>query len=351
MRTFDYPALKDRKWDTEIVSYIAAIREAKGRQEFYLKRKPAELERLVEIAKVRSTGTSNAIEGIRTTDTRLRRLVAETAAPRTRDEEEIAGYRDALEVIRENYEYIAVTPNYILQLHKILYSHSARAIGGKFKNVQNYISASGADGGTYTLFTPLAPYETPLAVEEICRQYELAAGSGEIDTLILIPVFIHDFLCIHPFIDGNGRMSRLLTSLLLYRSGYFVGRYISLEAEIARSKDSYYAALAASQDGWHDGADDPVPFIKYLLGTLVAAYRDFEERMSFVSEKLSAFEIVRKAALSRIGKFTKAEICGLCPSLSASSVEASLRKLVSSGELIKEGAGRSTVYFYKLRGA
>lgn len=165
----------------------------------------------------------------------------------------------------------------------------------------------------------------------------------ELEPLIAIPVFIHDFLCIHPFNDGNGRMSRLLTTLFLYRSGFYVGKYISLEAKIAKNKDLYYDALSASQDGWHEGADDPVPFIKYLLGTILAAYRDYEDRFSLVEIKRSALDIVRLAAQNKIGRFTKQDIRELCPSLSVSSVEGALRKLVASGELRRKGSGKSTV--------
>ena len=344
MRNFDYVGLKNQKWDSETVAYIAAIHEAKGRQELYLKQKPQELDKLVEIARIQSTETSNEIEGIRTTNTRLKQLLSDKTTPRTYDEEELVGYRDALNVIHENYEYIPVTANYILQLHKILYSHSGKSIGGKFKNVQNYINAVGADGKEYTIFTPLAPYETPMAVDAICEQFNRAIAEGEVDPLILIPVFIHDFLCIHPFSDGNGRMSRLLTTLLLYRCGYFVGRYISLEAKIAKTKDLYYDALSAAQVGWHEGKDDPGAFVKYILGTVISAYRDFEDRMELVSEKLSALEMVRKAVRSQIGKITKTQVLSLCPSLSASSVEAALKKLVQSGELTKQGGGRSTFY-------
>ena len=344
MRSFDYVGLKNQKWDSKTVAYLAAIHEAKGRQELYLKQKPQELGRLVEIARIQSTETSNEIEGIRTTNTRLKQLLSDKTTPRTRDEEEIAGYRDALNVIHESYEYIPVTANYILQLHKILYSHSGKSIGGKFKNVQNYINAVGADGKEYTIFTPLAPYETPMAVDAICEQFNRAIAEGEVDPLILIPVFIHDFLCIHPFSDGNGRMSRLLTTLLLYRCGYFVGRYISLEAKIAKTKDLYYDALSAAQVGWHEGKDDPSAFVKYILGTVISAYRDFEDRMELVSEKLSALEMVRKVVRSQIGKITKSQVLSLCPSLSASSVEAALKKLVQSGELTKQGGGRSTFY-------
>ena len=344
MRTFNYVALKNQKWDSEIVAYIAAIHEMKGKQDLYIRQKPQELEKLVEIAKVQSTETSNEIEGIRTTNTRLKQLLSEKTTPRTRDEEEIAGYRDVLNVIHESYEYIPVTANYLLQLHKILYSHSGKSIGGKFKNVQNYISGIDANGKEYTIFTPLAPYETPPAIDEICEQFNRAIAEGDVDPLILIPIFIHDFLCIHPFNDGNGRMSRLLTTLLSYRCGYSVGKYISLEAKIAKNKNLYYTSLSDAQIGWHEGNDDPNAFIKYLLGTIISAYRDFEDRMELIAEKLPAIDMVRKAVQSQIGKITKTQICELCPSLSASSVEVVLKKLVANGELIKQGAGRSTFY-------
>ena len=217
-------------------------------------------------------------------------------------------------------------------------------MGGQTKNVQNYISATYPDGHTATLFTPLSPFETPEALDKICEEYNRVIGNNEVEPLIAIPVFIHDFLCIHPFNDGNGRMSRLLTTLLLYRSGFYVGKYISLEAKIAGSKDLYYDALGASQQGWHEGTEDAVPFIKYLLGTILSAYRDFEDRFTIVEEKLPAVDMVRKAVLSRIGKFTKQDIRDLCPALSISSVEGSLRKMVAAGELKREGAGKATFY-------
>ena len=342
MRQFDYTKLKDQLWDTEVVNYLSQIHEAKGKQTLYLRQKPEQLDRLVEIAKIQSTEASNEIEGIRTTETRLRQLMREKAAPRNRDESEIAGYRDALNVVHESFEYIPLTPNYILQLHKIMLSHTDSAFGGSFKNVQNYISATNADGKAYTLFTPLAPYETPPAVQKICDAYNRAVGEGKVDPLILIPVFIHDFLCIHPFLDGNGRMSRLLTTLLLYRAGYEIGKYISLEAKIAKNKGAYYDALELSQTGWHEEKDDPTPFIKYLLGTIISAYRDFEDRMEIISP--SSEDTVRKAVESRIGKFTKRKITELCPNISASTVERNLRAMVNRGELEKQGAGKSTVY-------
>ena len=345
MRDFHYAAIREQKWDSEILGLIAAIYKEAGKQEMYLKQRPEELEKLVEIAKVQSTEASNAIEGIVTTSTRIRLLVEEKTAPRNRDEQEIAGYRDALNIIHENFDAIPITRNYILQLHKVLYSHMNNPMAGQTKSVQNYISATYPDGHTETLFTPLAPFETPEALDRICDEYNRVIGNMEAEPLIVIPIFIHDFLCIHPFNDGNGRMSRLLTTLLLYRNGFYVGKYISLEAKIAKNKDLYYAALRQAQEGWHEGTEEAVPFIKYLLGIILSAHRDFEERFSLVEQKKPALETVRQATLNKIGRFSKQDIRELCPALSVSSIEGALRKLVASGELKREGNGKSTCYY------
>ena len=345
MREFNYRNIKENGWDSEILGLVAAIYKEAGKQELYLKQRPQELEKLVEIAKIQSTEASNEIEGIVTTNTRIRQLVEEKTTPKNRSEQEIAGYRDVLSIIHDSFDVIPITQDYILQLHKILYSHTNNPIAGHTKNVQNYISATYPDGHVETLFTPLAPYETPAALDRICEEYNLVIGNMELEPLIAISVFIHDFLCIHPFNDGNGRMSRILTTLLLYRNGFYVGKYISLEAKIAKNKDLYYDALGASQIGWHEGNNDTVPFIKYLLGTILAAYKDFEDRFALVETKRSALDTVRFAAQNKIGRFTKQDIRELCPSLSLSSVEGALRKLVESGELRREGNGKNTHYY------
>lgn len=345
MREFNYSLIRNQKWDSELLSLIAAIYKEAGKQELYLKQRPQELEKLVEIAKIQSTEASNAIEGIVTTSTRIRQLVEEKTTPHNRDEQEIAGYRDALNIIHESFDAIPVTQNYILQLHKIMYSHMNNPMAGRTKNVQNYITATYPDGHTEILFTPLEPYETPEALDRICGEFNKVIGNMELEPLIAIPVFIHDFLCIHPFNDGNGRMSRLLTSLLLYRCGFYVGRYISLEAKIAKNKDLYYSALSESQTGWHEGSEDAVPFIKYILGTVLAAYKDFEDRFALVEIKRTALETVRMASQSKIGRFTKQDIRELCPSLSLSAIESALRKMVDDGELKREGSGKNICYY------
>ena len=344
MRAFNYKALYKKLLTPEVVSFLAQIHEQKGRQNLFVEAHKDVLTELLEIAKIQSTEASNRIEGIIMTDDRLKKLVRNKTTPRNRSEQEIAGYRDALSVIHESFDAIPVTRNYILQLHKILYSHTNNPLAGQTKNVQNYISATYPDGHAEILFTPLPPFETPDALDRICEEYDRVIGNLELEPLIAIPVFIHDFLCIHPFNDGNGRMSRLLTTLLLYRSGFQVGRYVSLEAKIAKDKDLYYEALGASQHGWHTGDDDAVPFIKYLLGTILAAYRDFGDRFALVEQKRSALETVRLATQQKLGRFTKQDVRDLCPALSLSSVEGALRRLVADGELRREGKGKNTRY-------
>lgn len=344
MRNFNYSKIKDIKWDSEILSLVASIYRYQGKQELYLKQRPNELEKLIDIAKIQSTESSNKIEGIVTTSVRLKQLLEEKTTPRNRNEQEIVGYRDVLDIIHENFDVIPISRNYILQMHKILYSHMNNPLAGKTKNVQNYISATYPDGHSEVLFTPLSPFETPGALDRICDEYNRVIGNSEVEPIIMIPIFIHDFLCIHPFNDGNGRLSRLLTTLLLYKNGFYVGRYISLESLIAMDKAAYYEALNKAGVNWHDGNEDVVPFIKYLLRIILAAYKAFDDRFSIVENKLSAVEMVRKATLQKLGRFTKQDIRELCPSLSISSIEGSLRKLVEEGELRREGVGRSTKY-------
>ena len=344
MRNFNYSKIKDIKWDSEILSLVASIYRYQGKQELYLKQRPNELEKLIDIAKIQSTESSNEIEGIVTTSVRLKQLLEEKTTPRNRNEQEIVGYRDVLDIIHENFDVIPISRNYILQMHKILYSHMNNPLAGKTKNVQNYISATYPDGHSEVLFTPLSPFETPGALDRICDEYNRVIGNSEVEPIIMIPIFIHDFLCIHPFNDGNGRLSRLLTTLLLYKNGFYVGRYISLESLIARDKAAYYEALNKAGVNWHDKNEDVVPFIKYLLRIILAAYKAFDDRFSIVENKLSAVEMVRKATLQKLGRFTKQDIRELCPSLSISSIEGSLRKLVEEGELRRDGVGRSTKY-------
>lgn len=347
MREFNYSKYKDYKWDSEILGLVSGIHEYRGRQELHLTQKPAVLDKLVEVAKVQSTESSNAIEGIFTSNTRLNQLMQSKTTPKNRDEEEIVGYRFVLDMIHESYEYIPISSNYILQLHQNLYRFTNRSIGGHFKNSDNHIVARDENGIEHVIFEPFSPLETPIAIDRICEEFNRVSATEEVDTLLLIPIFIHDFLCVHPFNDGNGRMSRLLTTLLLYRAGYVVGRYESLEKKIADLKDLYYDLLNMSQNGWHEGEDDPTPFIKYLLKTIIAAYKDFEERIEIIDIKEPAIEQVRAAVYKKIGKFTKSEIMEMCPKLGRASVENSLTALVNEEVLERRGRGRGTYYVRK----
>ena len=344
MRSFDYSKLQNCTIDTEILGFISKIREYKGRQTLYVHQKKDKLDKLVEIARIQSTESSNKIEGIVTTELRIKQLIADKTTPRNRDEKEIMGYRDVLNIIHENFEYIPLTSNYILQLHKYLYQYASPDFGGKFKNVQNYIVATQPDGSSRTLFTPLSPVETPQAVQNLCETFNRAMDLGEIEPLLLIANFIKDFLCIHPFNDGNGRMSRLLTTLLLYRSGFVVCKYISLEKKIEKTKEIYYDVLESSSENWNDGTNDNTPFVKYLLGIILAAYRDFEERLNLLDDKLSAIEAVEQVIRNRLGKFTKSDIQKECPALARQTIEKAIKELCDNGIIEKKGSGRATFY-------
>ncbi len=350
VKTFNYSKLADRTWDNEIVSYLTQIHEFKGKQELYIRQKPVELKRLVEIAKIQSTEASNRIEGIVTTSARLKQLVENKTTPRNRDEKEILGYRNTLNIVHESHKHISVSPNYILQLHGELLKHTAFSYGGKFKTTANEIAKTLPDGTKEVIFYPLEPYETPDAVMSLCEAYRNELDKGIVDPLILIPCFILDFLCIHPFNDGNGRMSRLLTLLLLYKNGYMVGQYISIEKAIADTKESYYDVLAAAGQGWHTDENDPKDFIKYMLGIILSCYREFESRVAFAWQsgvKSSSYDIVKQYAHSTIGTFTKQDALAGCPTLGSSSVESALKKLVSEGAIERLGSGRKTHYVRK----
>lgn len=344
MRFFNYAALKEMKWDSEIINLLGKIHEHKGKQELFLQRKPAVLDKLIEIAKIQSVEDSNKIEGIITTATRIKELMNQKTTPKNRDEEEIVGYRDVLNTIHESYEYIPISSNYILQLHRDLYKYSEKGIGGRYKNTQNAIVEKRENGEVIEKFHPLSPYETPQAIEDICAEFNKAIDQQEVDALLLIPIFVHDFLCIHPFNDGNGRMSRLLTTLLLYRQGYVIGRYISLESKIETNKDGYYLALEKSGVDWHENKEDVTFFVKYVLRTILAAYIDFEERVDYVEEKRPTIELVKQAVGNKIGKFTKSEIMELVPSVGKATIENSLKQLVEDGVIERHGKGRATFY-------
>ena len=345
MRTLDYKKEYQKLLSPEIVSFLAQIHEQKGQQNLFIEAHKDALSELLEIAKIQSAEASNRIEGIITTDDRLKKIVMNKTTPRGRSEREIAGYRDVLNTIHENYDFIPVRPNMILQLHRDLYKYSNLAIGGSFKNSDNIIAEELPDGTKRVRFQPVPAWETSEAMDILCSTFLDALADPELDSLILIPMFILDFLCIHPFNDGNGRMSRLMTLLLLYQSGYFVGKYISIERLIADSKETYYEALQGSSAGWHEGTNDYLSFVRYMLGIVVAAYREFTSRVDIlITRGLSKPERVREIIRSTTGRITKTQIMKQCPDISQKTVERALKELMDSGWIIKIGGGRYTSY-------
>ena len=345
MRTFEYINSPGEYLTPEVVSLLAKIHENKGKQELYSEMQRDVLETLVKIAKVQSTSSSNRIEGISTSDKRFAEIVNEKSAPRNRNEEEIAGYRNVLNTIHENFTHINISPSVILQLHRDMYSFTNASIGGKYKNADNLIIETREDGTDVVRFTPLPAYLTENAIKDICEQYALALKKGKHDSLILIAMFIVDFLCIHPFNDGNGRMSRLLTLLLTYRSGYVVGKYISVERLIEQTKEQYYDVLQQASANWIEGKNDYLPFIRYFFGLMIKAYGEFEERVSHLKyAKTSKPDRIKAIITNKVGKFTKKDILEACPDISNVTIERVLLALQKAGVIVKIGNGRYTEY-------
>lgn len=330
-----------------IVNLVSMIHEYKGKQTLYIEANPDILTSLLKIAKIQSTEYSNKIEGIRTTDKRINELINDKVRPKNRNEEEIAGYRDVLELIHENYENMDITPNVILQMHKYLYKYSPKKIGGKFKSLENTIEEIDENGNRKIRFQPVSAFETPRAIEELCKSYNYEIQKGDIDPLILMPIFVLDFLSIHPFNDGNGRMSRLLTLLLLYKSGYIVGKYISIEKIVENTKETYYDTLKQSSIKWHENENNYEFFLEYYLGIILSAYKDFSNRVEYITnKKLTVKERTESIVRNHLGKITKQEIANMCPDISKGSVERALRELLNEKKILKITGGRYTKYIY-----
>lgn len=343
MRNYDYSFLETAAIPSDVVSFLVQIHEYKGKQANFYRQQPDILLKLVEVAKIQSTGASNRIEGIHTSDQRLQELKSEHVAPANRDEEEILGYRNVLDTIHESHDYISIKPNVILQLHRDLYKFSPYGFGGSFKNADNIIQETDAAGVKRVGFQPVPAYETGASVDALCIAYNKAVGRKKAEPLLVDILFILDFLCIHPFNDGNGRMSRLLTLLLLYRHDYMVGKYISIESLIEKTKDTYYSTLQQSSEHWHDGNNDIWPFMRYMLGVLLAAYREFESRVAVVTNaKMTKEERIRKFAEEKVGLFTKADIIQSCPDIAVTTIEKVLGEMKREGIVKTVGAGRGT---------
>ena len=345
MRQFDYTTVPAELEATPITNLLLSIREHKGRQLALSQVKPELLSSLMEEAKIQSTRSSNGLEGIVTTQKRLKAIMAYSAKPSSRAEEEIAGYRDVLSLIHEQHDSIPVTPSVILQLHRDLMAHTAISYGGHWKDSDNEIVSIDDQGNRFVRFRPPSALATPGLIKEACQSLNDALSRQVCDPLLISLRFIFDFVSIHPFNDGNGRMSRLLTTLLLEKTGYDVARYISIERLIEDNKALYYNALAASSTGWNENQNTEVPFIRFMLGTTLAAYRQLEQRTLIESSTRPMSKQARIAVLfqQRPGVIKKSN----CPDISEVTVKRTLGQLVSCSAIEKTGAGRSTGYILK----
>ena len=331
--------------NNNIINLISKIHEYKGKQSYLLNVKEETLETLLKIAKIESTSSSNKIEGISTTDKRINEIVNQKLEPKNRNEEEIAGYRDVLSLIHDNYEFIDINHNTILQLHRDLYKYTGYSYGGKFKNSQNYIEEIDDKGEKKIRFTPLSPFETPLAIDELCKNYNELVQSETCDLLVLIPIFIFDFVSIHPFNDGNGRMSRLLTLLLLYKANYLVGKYISIEKIIEDTKESYYDTLQKSSVNWYSNENNYSYFVEYYLGIILRAYKELDSRIRIVDDKkITSYDRITNVFKDNIIPIDKFFLISKCPDLSETTIERILNTLLKEGKITKISGGRYTKY-------
>lgn len=345
MHRFDYKFLAKKLLIPEIVALIADIREYRGKQELYETAHADILNSLLKVAKIQSADASNRIEGITVANKRLLELVEKKTMPKTRNEQEIAGYRDVLETIHGNYEFISIRPNTILQLHRDLYSSQPAGIGGHWKMSDNVIQETDSEGKTIVRFRPVPAVETEQAMEDLCAAYCQGIEDAEVDPVLLSVLFVFDFLCIHPFHDGNGRMSRLLTLLLLYRNRYIVGKYISIEKAIEESKETYYESLKASSTGWDLSQNDYVPFVTYLLGVILRAYRELESRVKgLIDFKKTKNARIREAFKGHLKPLSKRDLQMICPDISLGMITLTLQQMLKEGAIVKTGRGRGTKY-------
>ena len=300
---------------------------------------------LAEIAKVQSVKSSNAIEGILTTDERINAIVKQNSAPLNHNEQEIAGYRDALAQIHTDYKNIRFSEADILRLHSIMLNIAGYSYSGKYKEEDNAIIEIDNFGQRRVRFSPTRAADTAKAMEQMVLAYKDASNNPNINQLLLIPCVILDFLCIHPFRDGNGRISRLLSLLLLYKNGFDAGKYISFEEQINRRKGYYYEALRASSTGWHDNQSDYAPFIMEFLVTLYMCYKELDKRFAVIgSKKVTKQARIEATVLNSLTPVSKAEIGRILPDVSATTIEAVLGKMVKAGQIRKVGAGRNVRY-------
>lgn len=350
MKNYEYIKKSEQLLTPHIVSLLTKIHEFKGEQNLFIESNADKLSDLLDMAIIQSTESSNRIEGIYTSNERLKKIVMEKTMPKSRDEREIAGYRDVLNQIHHNHDYITISSNSILRFHGDLYKFTGEDCGGKYKTENNVIAEYDAYGNMNVRFVPVEYSFVPEAIDQICTAYNEAIRKG-VDPLLVMPMFILDFLCIHPFQDGNGRMSRLLTLLMLYKSDYIVGKYISIEKQIENTKNTYYEVLRLSSDKWHENSNRYDLFVTYYLGVIVSSYREFSERVqTLIQIGATKPERIEKIIRNHLGKISKAEIMKLCPDISQTTVQRTLMDLLDKKKIKKIGGGRYTYYVWNEEG-
>lgn len=338
------------KYTNTLVNKLNQIYNLKGKTESYETNYRDTLDKLIEVAKVQSTNASNRIEGIYTTNERLNKIMENKTQPRNRNEKEISGYRDVLTLIHERYDYIPLTVNSILEMHKRLFAYTDSTWGGQFKDSDNKIITEYSDGKRELRFSPPSAIITPQLVRELCDAYNQAMQIGEISPLVLSGAFIFDFVSIHPFQDGNGRMSRLLMLLTMYKAGFDVGKYISIEKSIENTKTYYYRALKESSFNWMNNSNDYLPFLDYFLGVVLKDYRDFNERLSLINQTdLPIDKLILKALRQNLQPLSIKEINNYIPQYSEITIRRALKKLRENKKIQKFGNARATKYGLKIQ--
>lgn len=347
MKSLDEQYIKHLVCPQNIIADIRAIGEFKGKEELYTKQAPDVLEKLLENALIESSESSNRIEGITAPHSRVKLIVKEQSSPKNRPEQEIAGYKDVLNLIHQSHKEIPVSENVILQFHSMLYRYTT-VRSGSWKTQNNAIIERLPDGTKKLRFKPVSAFKTPQYMSNLISIYNEYQAEHIIDNLILIPLFVFDFLCIHPFLDGNGRIGRLLTLLLLYQAGYKVGKYISLERIIEESKESYYDTLKHSSNNWHEGKHTILPWLNYFHGMLIAAYKEFEQRVGTYKGKGSKTSQIKSTINRFIKPFSITEIEKACPHISRDMIRAVLRELRNKGIIKSTSKGRGALWVLKV---
>ncbi|MGK4107107.1 Fic family protein [Limosilactobacillus reuteri] len=348
MKQFDYQTLNHLNYSSDLVNKMNQIYNLRGKTDSYETDYRDTLDRLVEVAKIQSTSSSNRIEGIYTTDERMNKIMQDKTQPRNRDEKEISGYRDVLKLIHEQYDYIPISVNSILEMHKRLFAYTGSTWGGNFKDSNNKIVTEYGNGKQEVRFNPPAAYLTPELVRNLCDSYNRAIKEGVFSPLLLSGAFIFDFVSIHPFNDGNGRMSRLLMLLTMYKAGFDVGKYISIEKSIEETKSSYYQALKDSSEQWMNNKNDYLPFLEYFLGIILKDYREFNERLSMVNQSdLPVDQLVLKTIRQALKPLSIKELNNFIPQYSEITIRRAVKKLRDANKLEKIGQARSTKYGLK----